>query len=70
MSKPADIGSKRLIGLNPDRWVEWITAMPDLQYIGMEATTFEWVSRQTDVLLRVRSPERGEFLVVNELQLC
>ncbi len=69
MSKTADIGSKRLIGLNPDRWVEWVTAMPDLQYIGMESTSLEWVSRQTDVLLRVRSPQRGEFLVVNELQL-
>ncbi|MEM9542763.1 MAG: transposase, partial [Cyanobacteria bacterium P01_E01_bin.42] len=67
MSKPADIGSKRLIGLNPDRWVEWVTEMPDLQYIGMESTSFEWVSRQTDVLLRVRSPQQGEFLVVNEL---
>lgn len=69
MAKPADIGSKRLIGLNPDRWVEWVTKMPDLQYIGMESTSFEWVSRQTDVLLRVRSPQQGEFLVVNELQL-
>lgn len=69
MAKPADIGSKRLIGLNPDRWVEWVTQMPDLQYIGMESTSFEWVSRQTDVLLRVRSPQQGEFLVVNELQL-
>ncbi len=69
MSQPADIGSKRLIGLNPEDWVEWVTAMPNLRYIGMESTSFEWVSRQTDVLLRVRSPERGEFLVVNELQL-
>ena len=69
MAKPADIGSKRLIGLNPDRWVEWAVPIPNLQYIGMESTSFEWVNRQTDVLLRVRSPELGEFLVVNELQL-
>jgi len=69
MSKPADIGSKRLIGLNPKGWVEWVADIPDLQYIGMESTSFEWVSRETDVLLRVRSPQHGEFLIINELQL-
>lgn len=69
MAKPADIGSKRLIGLNPERWVEWITEMPDIQYIGMESTSLEWVSRETDILLKVRSPQQGEFLVINELQL-
>lgn len=69
MSKPADIGSKRLIGLNPEGWVEWVTDIPDIQYIGIESTSFEWVSRETDVLVRVRSPQHGEFLIVNELQL-
>ena len=69
MVKPADIGSKRLIGLNPERWVKWITEMPDIKYIGMESTSLEWVSRETDVLLKVRSPQHGEFLIINELQL-
>ncbi|MDJ1168149.1 hypothetical protein PMG71_01755 [Roseofilum sp. BLCC_M154] len=42
MSKPADIGSKRLIGLNPDRWVEWVTELPDLQYIGLVKQILRW----------------------------
>ena len=69
MVKPADIGSKRLIGLNPERWVEWVTEMPDIQYIGMESTSMESMSRETDILLKVRSPQQGEFLIINELQL-
>ena len=31
--------------------------------------SFQWVGRETDVLLRVEDPEAGEFLVLIELQL-
>jgi predicted transposase YdaD len=68
MTKTADIGSKRLIGTNPVEWAQWATDIPDLQCLGIESSSFEWVSRQTDVLLRVRSPQYGEFLIVNEIQ--
>ncbi|MGK7927190.1 MAG: hypothetical protein AB4290_18425 [Spirulina sp.] len=54
MSKTADIGSKRLIGINPVAWAQWATDIPNLQCLGIESSSFEWVSRQTDVLLRVR----------------
>jgi len=30
---------------------------------------FQWISRETDVLIRATSPEYGDFLVLNELQL-
>ena len=30
---------------------------------------FQWISRESDVLIRVASPQYGEFLVLNELQL-
>ena len=29
MAKAADIGSKRLISLAPDLWVQWVTQSPD-----------------------------------------
>jgi hypothetical protein len=27
MTKKADIGSKRLISLNPDAWIRWVTGI-------------------------------------------
>ncbi len=30
---------------------------------------FQWISRESDVLIRATSPEYGEFIVLNELQL-
>jgi hypothetical protein len=30
MVKKADIGSKRLISLSPDNWVQWLTQIPNL----------------------------------------
>jgi hypothetical protein len=31
MAQAADIGSKRLISLAPDLWVQWVTQIPDVQ---------------------------------------
>ena len=33
------------------------------------SSTVQWVSRESDVLVRTYSPQDGEFLVLNELQL-
>ncbi|MFP4299603.1 MAG: Rpn family recombination-promoting nuclease/putative transposase, partial [Spirulinaceae cyanobacterium] len=30
---------------------------------------FQWISRESDVLIRANSPDDGEFLILNELQL-
>lgn len=69
MAKGADIGSKRLISLAPDAWVQWLLNDPQAHVVDLLSADFQWVSRETDVLLRVRHPDLGDFLVLNEMQL-
>jgi predicted transposase YdaD len=67
--KVADIGGKRLISLAPDAWVQWVTQSSSVMAREILNSEFQWVSRQNDVLMKAFSPEVGEFLVLNELQL-
>jgi predicted transposase YdaD len=69
MSKPADVSTKRLISLAPDNWVKWVTEIPDVIVGEILNSEFQWISRESDVLIRVESPQHGKFLVLNELQL-
>ena len=69
MAKKADIGSKRLISLSTQAWLEWVTSIPNIQSREIIASEFQWISRESDVIIRAYSPEDGEFLVLNELQL-
>jgi predicted transposase YdaD len=70
MTKKADIGGKRLISLAPDAWVRWVTQMPEVRAREIISSDFQWLSRESDVLIRAYSPqEQEEFLVLNELQL-
>jgi len=69
MTKTADIGSKRLISLEPEKWVKWLTSFADVQVREIVNSDFQWISREGDVLVRAYSPEYGEFLLLNELQL-
>jgi len=69
MTKPADVSTKKLISLAPDNWVKWVTEISDVTAIEIINSEFQWISRESDVLIRVASPEEGEFLVLNELQL-
>jgi predicted transposase YdaD len=69
MPKKADISTKRLISLAPENWVRWVTQLSNLTVSEIISSDFQWISREGDVLVRVNSPEYGEFLVVNELQL-
>ncbi|CBN54012.1 MULTISPECIES: DUF4351 domain-containing protein [Kamptonema] len=64
----ADIGSKRLISLAPNAWVQWVTNIPDAIARNILDAEFQWLSRESDVLVKAYSPEHGEFLVLNELQ--
>ncbi|MDH6103523.1 hypothetical protein NWP18_13945, partial [Chrysosporum ovalisporum ANA283AFssAo] len=48
------------------RWVKWITQRSDLQVQDILNTEFQWIERESDVLLKVLSPEIGEFLLLNE----
>lgn len=69
MAKAADIGGKRLISLAPDAWVKWVTQQSDVVAGEILASEFQWISRDTDVLVQAYNPEIGDFLVLNELQL-
>jgi predicted transposase YdaD len=69
MIKPADVSTKRLISLAPDNWVKWVTQIPDVIVGEILNSEFQWISRESDVLIRAESPQDGEFLIVNELQL-
>ncbi|MDF5715027.1 MAG: Rpn family recombination-promoting nuclease/putative transposase [Rhizonema sp. NSF051] len=69
MPKPADVSTKRLISLAPDNWVKWVTQIPDVVAGEILNSEFQWIGRESDVLIRVESLEYGKFLVLNELQL-
>ncbi len=69
MPKPADTSTKKLISLAPDNWVRWVTNIPNIKANEILSGEFQWISRESDVLIRATSPEHGKFLVLNELQL-
>jgi predicted transposase YdaD len=69
MVKTSDIGGKRLISLAPDAWAQWVTQCADVMAQEILGSEFEWVSRANDVLLKAYSPQVGELLILNELQL-
>jgi hypothetical protein len=50
--KKADIGGKRLVGLSPDAWVQWVTGQPDLVAQEIIGSDFLWISRENEVLVR------------------
>ncbi|MTJ54848.1 transposase [Anabaena sp. UHCC 0253] len=69
MIKKADISTKKLISLAPENWVKWVTQIPDITTGEILNSEFQWISRESDVLIKATSPQYGEFLVLNELQL-
>ena len=70
MVKKADIGGKRLISLDPNNWVKWVTERDELQAKEIIGSDFQWIGRENDILIRTYSPhDQQTFLVLNELQL-
>jgi predicted transposase YdaD len=69
MTKSADIGGKRLVSLAPDNWAQWLTQISEITVKEMLDSDLQWISRENDILLKVSSPETGEFLLLNELQM-
>ncbi|MEA5505692.1 Rpn family recombination-promoting nuclease/putative transposase [Halotia wernerae UHCC 0503] len=49
--------------------MKWVTQIPDIVPGEILNSEFQWISRESDVLIRVDSQQYGEFLVLNELQL-
>jgi predicted transposase YdaD len=68
MSKPADVSTKPLISLAPNNWVKWVRQIPDVVTREILNSQFQWISRESDVRIRVESQEYKKFLVLNELQ--
>ena len=69
MPKSADIGSLILISLSPDAWVKWVTQSAEVLAREILASEFQWISRESDVVVKAYHPQVGNFLVLNELQL-
>lgn len=69
MAKSSDISSKKIISLAPDKWVKWVTNIPDTVVKEILNSEFQWISRENDVLIRAESREFGKFLVLNEVQI-
>jgi predicted transposase YdaD len=69
MVKKADIGSKRLISLAPDAWAQWVTQQTNITTQEILNSEFQWISRESDVLIKATHPQYGQFLILNELQL-
>ncbi len=60
MTQEADIGSKRLISQDPEAWSRWVTGIWDVQALDTLSSEFQWVSRESDVLIKVNvSVSRG-----------
>jgi len=53
----------------PDDWLRLVTSRPDIRNLERLEGTFQWVGRETDVLLRAVDLQEGEFLVAIERQL-
>ncbi|MEI3649980.1 MAG: transposase, partial [Dolichospermum lemmermannii FEM_B0920] len=43
MTKKVDIGSKRLISLAPDNWVQWVTQRKDIRVKEFISSEFQWI---------------------------
>ncbi len=59
MAKKADLGSKRLISLAPDNWVQWVRQNPEIRVKEIVSGEFQWIERKSDVILQVFSPQVG-----------
>ncbi|GJD18649.1 hypothetical protein RIVM261_036050 [Rivularia sp. IAM M-261] len=69
MAKPADISAKKIISLAPNNWARWATQIDDIVTGEILNPEFQWVGRQSDVLIRAESKAYGKFLLLNELEL-
>lgn len=57
--KRADIGGKRLIGLNADAWLRWLTGLQDAQALDVITSDLQWIARESDVFIRAYHPPAG-----------
>lgn len=48
MAKVVDIGSKRLISLAPNNWVQWVTQRSDILVKEFLSSEFQLIERKSD----------------------
>ena len=68
MSGKADAGAKRLLAGDPAEWVRWLLRDPTADVEEVLSGEFQFVSRYSDEILRVRGRE-GSFILALEVQL-
>ncbi|MBK8046315.1 MAG: Rpn family recombination-promoting nuclease/putative transposase [Anaerolineales bacterium] len=68
LTKKADISSKRLIGIAPTLWACWLTGDATGEAGDLLANELQFIGRATDVVIKVRSPRFGDYLIANEIQ--
>ena len=68
MTKTIDISSKRLIGIAPTLWACWLTGDATGEAGDLLANELQFIGRATDVVIKVRSPRYGDYLIANEIQ--
>jgi predicted transposase YdaD len=69
MAKKADTSTKRLVSLHQDHWARWLMRDESVVVQAMLSSDFQWIQRESDIILRVEHPTEGVFLLVNEVQL-
>jgi predicted transposase YdaD len=69
MAKKADTSTKRLVSLHQDDWARWLMRDEAVVVQAMLSSDFQWIQRESDIILRVEHPTEGVFLLVNEVQL-
>ncbi|MBW4506762.1 MAG: transposase [Scytonematopsis contorta HA4267-MV1] len=69
MAKTADVSTKKLISVAPDNWVQWVTQMTGITVGEIVNSEFQWVSRESDVLIKAKTQQNQEFILLNEIQL-
>lgn len=68
--KKADIGAKRIVGLDPTSWVRWVSENPNFIAKEIISSDFQWISRQNDILILTADPIKEEnIIILCEIQL-
>ncbi|MBC7797885.1 MAG: DUF4351 domain-containing protein [Pyrinomonadaceae bacterium] len=64
-----DLSGKNLISISPETWVKWATKLDDVVSCEIVSGEMQFISRDTDSLVRVVSKSAGEILVLFEIQM-
>jgi len=69
MAIQTDISLELLVNLAPDGWVQWITGLSDAIVIDFIHLPCRWIKSDRELLIKIKSRRRGEFIVLNRWEL-